>query len=131
MTGAASGGTLTVDLAALAANWRSLRGRAAPAECAAVVKADAYGIGIEPAVAALAAAGCRTYFVAHLSEARRARHACPDGTVYVLNGLLPGTEHAYLPDGIRPVLGSREEAADWAAFCRARGRLLPAALHVD
>jgi alanine racemase len=131
MVGVNSGATLTIDLGALAANWRLLAERAGRAECAAVVKADAYGLSVEPAAAALAAAGCRTFFVAHLVEARRVRQACPDATIYVLNGLLPGTEAAYRPDGIRPVLGSREEIADWAAFCRAEGRPLPAAIHVD
>ncbi len=131
MGGMIGGAILTIDLGALADNWRTLRDRAGGAECAAVVKADAYGLGIEPAAAALAVAGCRTFFVAHLSEARRVRHACPDATIYVLNGLLPGTEDAFLPDGIRPVLGSRDELADWARFCRDRGRRLPAAIHVD
>ncbi|KAA2237771.1 alanine racemase [Salinarimonas soli] len=130
--GALSGGAiLTIDLGALADNWRTLRDRSGGAECAAVVKADAYGLGIEPAAAALAAAGCRTFFVAHLSEARRVRHACADATIYVLNGLLPGSEGAFLPDGIRPVLGSPEEIVDWAAFCRAQGKRLPAAIHID
>ena len=69
-----AGGLLTIDLDALAANWRFLQGRVGRAECAAVVKADAYGIGLEPAVRALGRAGCRTFFVAHLSEAI----ACPD-----------------------------------------------------
>ena len=55
---------LTIDLAALADNWRTLEGLAPGAATAAVVKADAYGIGIEPAVRTLAAAGCRTFFVA-------------------------------------------------------------------
>ena len=62
------GALLTIDLGALAANWRALRDRAAPAECASVVKADAYGIGIGPAVRALRDAGCRTFFVAHLAR---------------------------------------------------------------
>ena len=62
-----AGAILTIDLDALAANWRLLRDKVAPAECAAVVKADAYGIGLEPAVAALHKAGCRTFFVAHVS----------------------------------------------------------------
>jgi alanine racemase len=131
MGGVIGGAVLTIDLGALADNWRILRDRAGVAECAAVVKADAYGLGIEPAAAALAVAGCRTFFVAHLSEARRVRHACPDATIYVLNGLLPGTENAFLPDGIRPVLGSRDEIADWVVFCRSREQRLPAAIHVD
>ena len=126
-----AGGVLTIDLAALAANWRALRGRAAGAECAAVVKADAYGIGIEQAVPALADAGCRTFFVAQLSEAARARAAASGAVVYVLNGLLPGAGPAYGQNDLRPVLGSHEEVAEWAGFCRAAGRPLAAAIHVD
>ena len=67
---AQAGGILTVDLAAIEANWRALGRRAMPAECAAVVKADAYGCGIEQVAAALANAGCKTFFVADLAEAR-------------------------------------------------------------
>ena len=84
-----AGGILTIDLAALVANWRELARRAAPAQCAAVVKADGYGCGLEPVTAALAAAGCETFFVAHPAEGRRARSAAPRATIYVLNGLLP------------------------------------------
>ena len=123
--------TLTSDLGALAANWQLLRDRASPTECAAVVKADAYGIGIEPAVRALWGAGCRTFFVAHLSEAGRVRTELPDATIYVLNGLLPEAAPAYLPGKLRPVLGSAEELRDWAAFCDSVGARLPAAIHVD
>jgi alanine racemase len=126
-----AGGLLTIDLDALAANWRFLQGRVGGAECAAVVKADAYGIGLEPAVRALHGTGCRTFFVAHLSEAIRARETCPEATVYVLNGLLPGTFRAYAGFDLRPVLGSREEIAEWAASCRDAGEKRPAALHVD
>jgi alanine racemase len=128
---AEAGGLLTIDLGALAANWRDLRDRAGGAECAAVVKADAYGIGIEPAVRALHGAGCRTFFVAHLSEAARARDTSPDSTIYVLNGLLPGTADAYARLGLRPILGSQDEMTEWAAFCRKAGRRLSAAIHVD
>jgi alanine racemase len=126
-----AGGILTIDLGALAQNWRTLRDRAGGAECAAVVKADAYGLGIEAAVPALAAAGCRTFFVAHLSEAARARAAAPGATIYVLNGLLPGTGPTYAEHDLRPVLGSREEIAEWGAFCRGAGSRLAAAIHVD
>ena len=68
-----AGATLTIDCGAIVANWRMLGSRAAPADCAAVVKADAYGCGLEPVATALAAAGCETFFVAHLAEARRLR----------------------------------------------------------
>ena len=124
-------GLLTIDLDALAANWRTLRDRARGAECAAVVKADGYGIGLEPAMRALARAGCKTFFVAHLSEAVRARTVSAQAAIYVLNGLLPGTAGAYAEHALRPVLGSRDEVDEWADFCRGRGGRLPAAIHVD
>lgn len=126
----AFGATLTIDLGALVANWRALGARAGT-EAAGVVKADAYGIGIEPAVTALAAAGCRTFFVAHLSEGARARAVAPDATIYVLNGLLPGNCDAYARHELSPVLGSHEELLEWAAFRQAGANARPAALHVD
>jgi alanine racemase len=124
-------GVLTVDLDALAGNWRLLRDRARGSECAAVIKADGYGIGLEPAARALFRAGCRTFFVAHLSEGMRAREACAAAAIYVLNGLLPGTAPAYAAAALRPVLGSRGEIEEWAGFCGTAGTRLPAAIHVD
>jgi alanine racemase len=126
-----AGGILHIDLDALAANWRILRDRSGSAETAAVVKANAYGTGIEKAVPALTQAGCRTFFVAHLSEAIRARAVAPDATIYVLNGLFPGTCPAYAEFNLRPVLGSFEEIDEWAGFCRAQAQKLKAAIHVD
>src|SRR5581483_6555842 len=110
---AEAGGILTIDLGALVANWRQLRERAAPAHCAAVVKADAYGCGIEPVARALSQAGCATFFVAHLAEARRVRASAADATVYVLNGLMPGAAPAYAAANLRPVIGSRAEHDEW------------------
>ena len=52
-----AGGILTVDLAALVANWRELGRRAMPSECASVIKANGYGCGIEQVATALALAG--------------------------------------------------------------------------
>jgi alanine racemase len=109
LPGNGSAAHLTIDLDALAGNWRLLRDRARGSECAAVIKADGYGIGLEQAAGALFRAGCRTFFVAHLSEGMRAREACPGAAVYVLNGLLPGTAPAYAAAALRPVLGSRGE----------------------
>lgn len=124
-------GILTIDLAALVANWRELARRAAPAQCAAVVKADGYGCGLEPVTAALARAGCETFFAAHLAEGRRARAAAPRATIYVLNGLLPGTASAYAGCNLHPVIGSLAEFAEWKAFVAATAWHGGAALHVD
>ena len=65
---ATSTGVLTIDLDAIVANWRKLEKTGVPAECAGVVKADAYGCGITPVMQALAAAGCKTFFVATLTS---------------------------------------------------------------
>ena len=127
----AAGSLLTIDLDALASNWRLLRDRAQGAECAAVIKADGYGIGLAPAARALSKAGCRTFFVAHVAEGAAAREACPEAMIYVLNGLLPGSASAYGASNLRPVLGSREEIGEWAAFNRIAATRLPAAIHVD
>ncbi len=126
----ADGAALTIDLDALVANWRSLGARAGT-EAAAVVKADAYGIGIEPAATALAKAGCKSFFVAHVSEGIRARKVAPEATIYVLNGLLPGQSGAYAEHGLSPVLGSHEELLEWASFRQTGAKVRPAALHVD
>lgn len=123
--------TLTIDLSALAANWRLLRRRAGGAECAGVVKANAYGIGIEEAVAALWDAGCRAFFVAHVVEGVRARAVLPDAVIYVLNGMLPDAAAPMVAHELRPVIGSFEELEDWALAGARAGRRLPAALHVD
>src|SRR3974390_3422013 len=79
-------GVLTIDLDAIVANWRKLEKTAVPAECAAVVKANAYGCGAQQAAGALAAAGCKTFFVATLDEAGVVRAALPSATIYALNG---------------------------------------------
>jgi alanine racemase len=124
-------GRLTIDLAALKANWLALARRADPAEAAAVVKADAYGLGIERVVPALSAAGCKTFFVAILSEARRVRAVAPDATVYVLEGLAFGAAPVFRDFSLRPVLGSLDEIGHWAAYCREISQPLPAAVHID
>ncbi len=123
--------TLTVDLDAIAANWRTCRELGGASECGAVVKGNAYGTGIEPAVRVLWSAGARTFFAATIEEARRVRGTLPpEATVYVLNGLLPGTSDAFIACDLRPVLGSAEEIAEWRAL-GGTGEPLPAALHVD
>ncbi|BAT60551.1 alanine racemase, biosynthetic [Variibacter gotjawalensis] len=126
-----TGASLTIDLNALVANWRALSAHAPNSECAAVVKADAYGCGITPVSNALFAAGCRTFFVAHISEAAKIRAEHQDAIIYILNGLLPGTSRVYAAGNFRPVLGSMPELEEWRAFCHADDWTGEAALHVD
>ncbi len=127
-----AGGWLAIDLGAVVANWRALRDRAAPAECAAVVKADAYGLGVARVAPALAAAGCRSFFVAHLGEGVALRPLLPRGcAIHVLNGIPPGTEADFAAHRLLPVLNSLEQVAGWQALSAAQGRRLPAALQID
>ena len=122
---------LTVDLGALRENYRKIKSLASGAVCAAVVKADAYGIGVAPAVAALGAEGCETFFIATPSEARLVREIAPRATLYALDGLLPGTAPLFAKLELRPILGSIEEIEDWAAFAAGHDGRLGAALHID
>ncbi len=126
-------GVLTIDLAALAANWRELARRVAPARCAAVIKANAYGIGIELAAPALREAGCEVFFVAHVGEGARARAALGSSArIYVLNGLEAAADPAdYRALDLAPVIGSVEEWARWAAFAARQPEPPPFALHLD
>jgi alanine racemase len=126
-----AGGILTIDLAAIEANWKKLAGMSIPVECAAVVKGDAYGCGLEPVARKLAAAGCRTFFVADVAEGRKVRAIAPDATVYVLSGLMPGSAASFAKDNLRPVINSATELAEWDAFIATRNWRGGAALHVD
>src|SRR5437660_1468660 len=87
-----AGAILEIDLGVIVANWRLLTQKAAPAACAAVVKANAYGLGAAPVARALAAAGCRLFFVATLDEGIALRSALgSEPEIAVFNGPLPGT----------------------------------------
>lgn len=124
---------LRIDLGAIAANYRTLRHRlGGAATCAAVVKADAYGLGAERVVPALAAAGCREFFVAHLGEAVAIRRVVPGrAAICVLNGLLAGEEADFRRHGFVPVLNDPGQVRRWQKAARAARRPLPAILHVD
>ncbi len=128
---AETGGTLTIDLAAIEINWRALARRVVSVDCAAVVKADAYGCGLEPVTAKLAKAGCKTFFVADLAEARRVRAVAPQAVIYVLNGFTAGGSAAFIELNARPVINSVSELAEWDAFVAANNWRGGAALHVD
>jgi len=124
-------GVLTVDLDAIVANWRKLEKAAVPAECAAVIKADAYGCGVDPVARALAAAGCKTFFVATVDEARAARAAMPSATIYALDGIFQNCGDAFAKIDCKPVIGDLNELAEWDVSCRRSGWAGGAAIHID
>ncbi|WP_047307109.1 alanine racemase [Rhodopseudomonas palustris] len=128
---AAASGILTIDLDALVANWRKLEKTAVPSECAGVVKGDAYGCGAGPVVKALLGAGCKTFFVATLGEARAVREVAPEATLYVLDGFFPYSGDEFARLNCQPVIGDLYELAEWDVFCRRTGWRGGAALHID
>ncbi|AWL07073.1 alanine racemase [Massilia oculi] len=133
---ARAGSILTIDLDAVRANYRLLRERGqagtAQAACAAVLKADAYGLGMGQVAQALVREGCRSFFVAHLDEGIRLRRLVPeDCTIHVMHGAMPGAARDCLAHDLVPVLNDPGQLAEWRALARDLGRALPAALQVD
>ncbi|MGU3575869.1 alanine racemase [Brucellaceae bacterium C25G] len=128
----AAGGILTVSLKALRHNYQAVAKQIAPSRAAAVVKADAYGLGAEKVAPAFYQAGCRDFFVAHLGEALSLRpFLANDATLYVLNGLQPFTEEMCADAQIVPVLNSLEQLQNWQNLAIKRGATLPALLQID
>ena len=124
---------LTIDLDAVADNWRAIRALSAPAICAAVVKADAYGLGVQRVGPCLHRAGCRHFFVASFDEARQLRQLLPstDVQIYTLAGVFPGDELACVELSIRPVLVSLEMLRRWASVASGTSLPAPSALKLN
>jgi alanine racemase len=125
------GAILEIDLAGIIANWRFLAQLVSPASCAAVVKADAYGLGALPVSAALAAAGCRQFFVATIDEGITLRRVLPEPIeIAVLNGPASDCTGELVEQRLIPVLNHPGQITNWRATA-ARHRELPAMLHLD
>jgi len=124
------GARLTIDVDALAENWRTLSALSGRARCAAVVKADGYGLGYAEVAKTLYASGCRDFFVATAPEGARVRSVAPDARIFVMNCILPGIEKLCFGYDLVPVLASMEHVAAWAHICAERGDH-PCALQVD
>ncbi len=119
---------LTVDLAAIAANWRFLEKKLSPAtECAAVLKANAYGLGIDQVAPALSEAGCRTFFVATIDEGIGLRLLLPDATVFVLCGPHAGSETVLRHARLIPILNDPGQLERWQRHAPD----MPVVLHLD
>ncbi|MGD9477091.1 alanine racemase [Shinella sp. G-2] len=121
---------LTIDLSALADNWRAMARRSGAARTAAVLKADAYGIGLEPAARTFHHAGARDFFVATPAEGAALRAALPDVRIYVLSGMWAGSERLFFEFDLVPVIVSEEQLVVFMAAIAESGDL-PCVLHVD
>src|SRR5215469_14657324 len=123
-------GVLKVNLTALATNYEMLSKRT-DAECAAVVKGNAYGCGLDPVAGGLAKSGCRTFFVSNIPEARRVRAVAPKAAIYVLNGFYSGSGPAFAEVNARPIINSSIEMAEWDVFVASAPWNGGCALNVD
>jgi alanine racemase len=117
-------GIVEVDLGALARNYALLNRASAPGCAGAVVKADAYGLGVAPVVRCLHQAGCRHFFVATPAEGVGLRSILREAQIFVLDGLAGASREAFLAAGLIPVLNTRAEFMAW-------GSAGPAAVHID
>ena len=127
---AVAGGVLKISLSAIASNWERL-GKRTEAECAGVVKANAYGCGIDQIATALVKCGCRTFFVTDIPEARCVRAVARNATIYVLNGVHSGSAPAFAEVDARPVINSCIELAEWDVFAASHPWTGGCALNVD
>lgn len=120
-----AGGILTIDLDAVAANWRVLHDLAPGAACGAVVKANAYGIGAAPVGRKLYLAGCRSFFVATVDEAIALRSALPNApdvaAIHVLDGLPAGAEELFDRHALTPILNTVAETEAWSRHATVSG----------
>ncbi|MEE8438772.1 MAG: alanine racemase [Micropepsaceae bacterium] len=126
-----SGARLSVDLAALGANYGEVVRRSSPAAVAPVVKADAYGLGMAPIAQKLAVMGAESFFVARMEEGIALRPIVPNTRIFVFHGLTPGTASSYVAHGLIPVLNTAEEIAEYSAHARGSRNILDAAIQID
>ena len=126
-----TGAQVVIDLGALVSNWKFLQSQFSGKICGAVVKANAYGIGVKPAVSALYSAGCRYFFVALPEEGEIVRTCAPDATIIVLNGLVPNQCKYYDSHKLIPSLNSEEEFFEWMSFKSEFPSEDPIVLHFD
>ena len=126
----AASNRLTIDLGVLADNWRKMDSLSGKARAAAVLKANAYGIGVEPAATTLYRAGARDFFVASVEEGVMLRPSVPDGRIYILAGMWPGNEPLFFDNGLVPIINSDEQLAFFMSALSERGDH-PCVLHVD
>ena len=127
---ASAGLRLTVDLGALVENWRDMARRSGKARTSAVVKADAYGLGIEDVGETLYGAGARDFFVATADEGATLRLYAPEARIFVLSGIWPGLERRFFENDLVPVIASEEQLTFWMSVLSDYGDY-PCALQVD
>ncbi|MBX4335176.1 alanine racemase [Bartonella raoultii] len=122
----------TIDIDAIVENYITLSQHVIPAQCSAVVKANAYGLGANKIAPALYQVGCRTFFVAKIEEALQLKTVLPENVmIALLNGLPHATEELIAQSGIVPVLNSWSAIKDWQTLCQKKHKKFPAIIQID
>ncbi len=122
---------LEINTQAIAQNYRTLCSLLPRSTCAAVVKADAYGFGMEKVASVLHRAGCQHFFVSHLEEALLLRNLLEGVSIYVFSGLLPGTEEVFVQNNLIPILNDFGMVERWSKVAQKYNTKLPCVLHID
>jgi alanine racemase len=123
---------LSIDLDALCENYHKLKARSKSGACAAVVKADGYGLGAEKICLALYKKSCRNFFVAHLEEALVLRKILPDSAeIYVFHGVQQNQAEVFSRNNLIPVLNHPGQVSLWQEQAKRLNQRLSAILHVD
>ncbi|MBX7146043.1 MAG: alanine racemase [Alphaproteobacteria bacterium] len=127
---------LEINLTAIYDNYIKLAKKTGPALCASVVKADAYGLGLQKIIPILIKAGCKHFFVATIDEGIELRHTlqsfgCMDAYVFILYGPIKQTLSDFLWYDLIPVLNNFYQIELWLSFSKQKEKKLKAALHLD
>ncbi len=122
---------LKVDQEAIAHNFTFLQSQLPNSKCAAVVKADAYGLGMLKISPILANAGCDHFFVATLDEALQLRQVIAKPQIFVLGGLLAGCEQDFHHNNLTPILNDLGQIELWNSYASKLNQKLPAIIHLD
>jgi alanine racemase len=129
-------GKLIINLSAISENWCRLSERIKVASlknrCGAVVKADAYGLGMNSVSEVLWRAGCRDFFVATLDEAIALRQYLGAGpSIMVFGGLSHGGVAEWFEYQLLPIIIELGHLEIWGNYCRQRREMMPCALKAD
>ncbi|MBA4749843.1 MAG: alanine racemase [Alphaproteobacteria bacterium] len=116
-----------INLAAIRHNFSLLQKSHPAQKIAAVIKADAYGLGTAPIARTLALAGCQHFVVAFPEEGLFLRTLLKEPKIYVLSGAWEGMEHTFVKEKLIPVINDLESAQRWQQVAKDA----PCALHVD
>mgnify|MGYP000385005982 CR=1 FL=1 len=126
-----SDSTLIIDLKKLQQNYKIIQKRTPKSEVWAVVKANAYGLGVNQVANALIKSGCNTFFVATLDEGLELRNITKKSTIYVFHGVRGGQEKLFYNNKIVPILNDIGDIGVWKKFATTCNKKLPAAIHID